>query len=125
MGTPWLPRSQGELVALVLPRGLSHVGSCTSPYRGGTVAQRSWGWGTKLFWIYPVALRFFLKMKNDSSFLNLVCLQQSYKEKRSDVVMYGSSIFEVFFSFFLFFGKVRFIRGFKNSNRKEGYVVKS
>lgn len=81
MGMPWLPRSEGELVALALPRGLSHVGSYTSPYHGGTVAQRSWGWGTKLFWIYPVALRLFLKMKNDSSFLNLVCLRQCYEEK--------------------------------------------
>lgn len=109
MGTPWLPCSERELVALVPPR-VTWFLHFNLPR--GTTAQRSFGGGgrwAKRFWIYPVALRFFLKMKNYSSFLNLVCLQQDHKEKQSDVIMYGSSGFGVLFSF----GKVSYVRGFR------------
>ena len=48
--------------------------------------------GTQLFRVYLLALKFALEMKNGSSLLELLCLQQCDKEKQSDVVMYGSSL---------------------------------
>lgn len=67
MGAPWLPCPEGELVHLLPPK--DWVIRClhfTLPW-GDRGPEELGGKKTKLFWIYPVAFRFSLKMKNDFS----------------------------------------------------------
>ena len=82
-------------MGLVPPRRLRRVGSCHEgdlAWGGDGGTEELGVEGTQLFRVYLVALKFALEMKNGSSLLEPLCLQQCDKEKQSDIVMYGSSL---------------------------------
>lgn len=65
---------------------------------GDSGTEELGGKKTKLLWIYPLALRFSLKMKNDSSFLNSCACNNT--TKKSEVTL--SCMVVLFLSFFFF-----------------------